>query len=71
MGLVVLSLFLFVLGGGLWWFMSRKLEVKYTKMRLLGVEIDRVIFINKFKTRKKTSTRIKRRQGFDWVSRND
>jgi len=48
----VLSLSLIVFGAGLWWFMSRKMELKYTKVRLLGVEIDRVIFVNKFKTPK-------------------
>lgn len=49
---ILISFMLTVLSACIWWILSRKLVIKYTKVRLLGIEIDRATIINKFKTRR-------------------
>lgn len=61
---ILLSLIVLLAGASLWWFMSRKVEVRYMKVRLLGVEIDRAIFINRFK-KSKNSVKVKRHRDVD------
>lgn len=48
----VFSFMLAVLGACIWWIVSRKLVIRYTKVRLLGIEVDRATIINKFKNSK-------------------
>jgi hypothetical protein len=54
----LVSFMLTVLGACIWWILSRKLVIRYTKVRLLGIEFDRATIINKFKNSRHGRRRI-------------
>lgn len=53
LGLIVISII-----GGVWWIYIRKFQIKYTKIRLLGLEIDRAIVTNKFHQKNRTKSQL-------------
>lgn len=49
---MVVSIIIVSCSAALWWFITTKMEMRYTKVRVLGLEIDRAIFVNKFNRRR-------------------